>query len=142
MLNGNHPNKALNGVHSNGYADKSGEGGRFNLDPTKHADRKLIRRAVERGWPVKRGTRRKCCKALHDAIERVDPETQAKIATVLVRMDETNLRRDEFEDKQRRLDAGESTENVGITGLLMGRVRASDAAPSIAERVARGELPG
>lgn len=109
MLNG-HANKHLsNGAHNK---DDSGEGGEFSLGRMQIKDIKLIRRAIERGWPVKRAVRKRICKGLDDAFDGADADTKARIAGVFVRMDEANLKREEFDDKRQRLDDGDPTENL------------------------------
>ena len=131
MLNGSYPNK--NGVAS-GVDKHHGGKGDFSLAKGNVEDTKLIRRAIDRRWPVKRGTRRRICYHLDEAFPNADPDLQTKIAAVFVRMDEANLRRDEFEDKVNRLEADQPTENVGVRYRVTfddspDRHRSTDALP-------------
>ncbi len=107
-------------------------GGRGVLEDAHHlrADAQLLSRAIKQRWPVppeKRGTIiEKLVKVVEqesttvidsegNPIEITNARNQAACARVLVAMDALNQSDDQLEDKNKRLDEGKTTENVGFT---------------------------
>ena len=110
MLNGSHPNKALNGS-ANGHAKIDGGSGGSGHDDVANLcgpNRKMIQRAIRGRWAIPQALREKIVKGIDVHLDGADAREFASLSKVA-------LEADKFDDHCDRLDAGESTENVGLT---------------------------
>ena len=94
-----------------------GQGGVLPTSDDHHtrADLALVGRAVRQRWGVPDSVRKELPEAMRSIVLNDDPEnTRERVAAakVLVAMEAQNQADDHAEDKNARLDGGQSTENV------------------------------
>lgn len=93
-----------------------GVGGKLSVDPSKPSDRALIRLAIKQRWPISEEVReelvRTTAQAMKDAGKKKNARDVAGCARVLVAADAVNLKEEQEDEKNARLDAGRATERV------------------------------